>query len=201
MLGENCNCYLIYRLLPAYSVLILLIDNNLHNMNMTKTWNFRCFLRLRETGETDQKISRRSCPTLENGKATRIFTKSLWFIDKPKLMPLFSSCSIYFGGLRDWGNRSSQLSYHWHKGTDHFEATARLSSGARFTGDFWFCIFIVAGFDDFLYIRIDRGLDIFATRMCTQLESVYLGAVLPELTFPMKRQGGIWTAMVPYLEH
>ena len=65
MLGENCNCYLIYRLLPAYSVLILLIDNNLHGMNMTKTWNFRCFFRLRETGETDQKISRRSCRLLE----------------------------------------------------------------------------------------------------------------------------------------
>ena len=57
MPGENCNCYLIYRLLPTYSVLILLIDN-LHNMNMTKTQNFCCFLRLRETGETDQKIKR-----------------------------------------------------------------------------------------------------------------------------------------------
>ena len=67
--------------------------------------------------------------------------------------------------------------------------------------DLPFCIFVVAGFDDFLYIRIDRGLDIFATRMCAQLESVYFGAVFPELTFPMKRQGGLCTGMVPYLEH
>ena len=51
MLGENCNYYLIYRLLPAYFVLILLIDNNLHGMNMTKTWNFRCFLHLRDWGD------------------------------------------------------------------------------------------------------------------------------------------------------
>ena len=67
--------------------------------------------------------------------------------------------------------------------------------------DIPFCIFVAAGFDDFLYIRINRGLDIFAVMMSTQLESVYFGAVLFELTFPMKRQGGLWTAMVPYLEH
>ena len=47
--------------------------------------------------------------------------------------------------------------------------------------DIPFCIFVAAGFDDFLYIRIDRGLDIFAIRMSTQLESVYFGAVLCDL--------------------
>ena len=66
--------------------------------------------------------------------------------------------------------------------------------------DLPFCIFVVAGFDDFLYIRIDRELDFFATRMFTQLESFYFGAVLPELTFPMKRRGGLRTALVPFLE-
>ena len=31
-----------------------------------------------------------------------------------------------------------QLSYHWHKGTDHFEEIEQpLSSGARFNGHFW----------------------------------------------------------------
>ena len=40
-------------------------------------------------------------------------------------------------------------------------------------------MFVVAGFDDFLYIRIDRELDFFASRMFTQLEWVCFGAVLP----------------------
>ena len=67
--------------------------------------------------------------------------------------------------------------------------------------DLPFCIFVVAGFDDFLYIFIDGELDFFAPTMCTQLESFYFGAVLSELTFPMKRHGGLRTAMIPYLKH
>ena len=37
--------------------------------------------------------------------------------------------------------------------------------------------------------------DFFAARMRTQLESFYCGADLPELTFPMKRWGGLRTAL------
>ena len=65
--------------------------------------------------------------------------------------------------------------------------------------DLPFCSSVVAGFDDFFYICIDRELDFFAPRMRTQLESFYFGAVLPELTFPLKRRGGLRTAMS--LEH
>ena len=61
--------------------------------------------------------------------------------------------------------------------------------------DLPFCSYVVAGFDDFLYICINRERDFFAPSMRTQLDSFYFGAVLPELTFPMKICGGLRTAM------
>ena len=40
LVGENCSCCPIYRLLPGYYLLTPSLDNNLLSMSMTKTWTF-----------------------------------------------------------------------------------------------------------------------------------------------------------------
>lgn len=59
-----------------------------------------------------------------------------------------------------------------------------------------YCILVVAGHSDFVFVRVDRDDVFFRSRMFEQLREFYFRAILPEIVFPMKRRGGLRKKLV-----
>jgi len=64
--------------------------------------------------------------------------------------------------------------------------------------DLPFCMLVVAGFDDFYFVRVDRDNEFFLEKMFYKLRTFYFGALLPEVVFPMKRRLGLRKAYVEF---
>jgi hypothetical protein len=59
-----------------------------------------------------------------------------------------------------------------------------------------YCLLVVAGAEDFAYIKVMREEDFFREKMFDKLRNFYFGAILPEIVFPMKRRGGLRKSLV-----